>query len=155
MSKSSIISVVFKEQMAYSLDKCFTSAWRRGAGRLRFEMIRGKVAWLMSLHLYSIYTAVVNVKKTYVCMYYTLYLISPWQCLSGVHTAVPRFISRCTSLGVFPAVSCSTLFWFSGVFSPPFSFFSSPLLWEQRTQVNLILPCQSGRICGLYFTHFP
>lgn len=63
MSKSSIISVVFKEQMAYSLDKCFTSAWRRGAGRLRFEMIRGKVAWLMSLHLYSIYTAVVNVKK--------------------------------------------------------------------------------------------
>lgn len=52
---------------------------------------------------------------------------------TGIHTAVPWFISRC--LAVFTTASCSPLFWFSGVFSPLLSFFSSPPLIIKEDQV--------------------
>lgn len=57
-----------------------------------------------------------------------------------VYTAVPRFSSRWTSLGVFPTLSCSALFRFSGVFSPP--FFSSPVLFERKKMINLVPECE-------------
>lgn len=60
-----------------------------------------------------------------------------WWCFvqiwyGGVHTAVPWSLSKCACLVVFPGVSCSPLFWLSAVFSPPFSFFSSPPLWGKK-----------------------
>lgn len=52
---------------------------------------------------------------------------------SDAHTAVPRFSSRWDSLGFLHEISASMiLWWFSGVFSPFFSFFSSLLLLERK-----------------------
>lgn len=72
---------------------------------------------------------------------------------SGVHTAVPRFISTCTSLGFFPDVSCSLLFWFSDVFSLAFSFFSSLLLLERKR--SIVFVCLLVGQNSFSFYHLP